>query len=62
MTLASVFSPDLVVVAALAVVLLFGASRLPKLARCISEAAKEFRRADSEPSQPPDSAVPSDRD
>lgn len=37
-----------ILVVVLAVVLLFGASRLPKLARNLGEAGREFRKAHDE--------------
>jgi TatA/E family protein of Tat protein translocase len=44
-----------IVIAVLAVVVLFGASRLPKLARNLGEAGREFRKAHDEanPDTPP---------
>ncbi len=47
-------------VVVLAVVLLFGASQLPKLARNLGEAGREFRKAHDEanPDTPPTPALP----
>lgn len=42
--LADIFGPDLVVVALIAVVVLFGGSQLPKLARSLGSASHEFRK------------------
>ena len=42
---AEIFGPDLIVViVVLAVLLLFGGSKLPKLARSIGSASSEFRK------------------
>jgi TatA/E family protein of Tat protein translocase len=48
MVLAEIFGPDAIVVIVLAIVLLFGADRLPKLMRSIGEASRELKggRAD----------------
>ena len=43
--LANIFGPDAMVVVVLAVVLLFGASRLPKVARSIGEARGELKKS-----------------
>lgn len=48
MTLANIFGPDLLIVVILAVVLLFGAGQLPKLARSMGEASKEFKKSQME--------------
>jgi sec-independent protein translocase protein TatA len=45
--LASIAGPDLMIVVAV-VVLLFGASQLPKLARSLGSASKEFRQGQRE--------------
>ncbi len=45
---ANIFGPDLLVVLVLAVVLLFGANQLPKLARSVGEASKEFKKSQQE--------------
>ena len=42
--IAEIFGPDLLIVVILVVVLLFGADRLPKLARGLGEASKELKR------------------
>ncbi len=42
--LADIFGPDLLVVALIAVVVLFGGSQLPKLARSLGSASHEFRK------------------
>jgi sec-independent protein translocase protein TatA len=48
-----------ILVVVLAVVVLFGASRLPKLARNLGEAGREFRKAHDEanPDTPPTPAI-----
>jgi sec-independent protein translocase protein TatA len=43
--IADIFGPDIVVVVLLAVVLLFGGSQLPKLARSLGSASHEFKKA-----------------
>jgi len=43
MVLAEIFGPDAIVVIVLAIVLLFGADRLPKLMRSLGEASKELK-------------------
>jgi TatA/E family protein of Tat protein translocase len=43
MVLAEIFGPDAIVVIVLAVVLLFGADRLPKLIRSLGEASRELK-------------------
>jgi sec-independent protein translocase protein TatA len=48
MMLGDIFGPDPVVVIILAVVLLFGAGQLPKLARSMGEASKEFKKSQQE--------------
>jgi sec-independent protein translocase protein TatA len=48
MTLANIFGPDLLIVVILAVVLLFGAGQLPKLAKSMGEASKEFKKTQRE--------------
>lgn len=47
-----------IVVMLVAVVLLFGASRIPKLARNLGEASKEFKRAQDEAGSTPHPTVP----
>jgi TatA/E family protein of Tat protein translocase len=44
MVLAEIFGPDALVVIVLAIVLLFGADRLPKLMRSLGEASKELKK------------------
>lgn len=46
--LAEILSPEIIVVLILAVVLLFGAPKLPKMARSFGEANKEFKKAQRE--------------
>ena len=48
MVLANIFGPDLLVVLVIAVVLLFGAGQLPKLARSVGEASREFKKSQEE--------------
>ena len=48
MTLANILGPDALIIVVLALVLLFGAGQLPKLARNIGEASKEFKKAQEE--------------
>jgi TatA/E family protein of Tat protein translocase len=48
MLLANIFGPDIIIVLVIAVVLLFGAGQLPKLARSIGEASKEFKKSQQE--------------
>jgi Sec-independent protein translocase protein TatA len=48
MLVAEIFGPDLLVVVVLAVALLVGAERLPKLARSLGEASRELRRSHDE--------------
>jgi sec-independent protein translocase protein TatA len=42
--LANILGPDAIIILVLVVVLLFGAGQLPKLARNIGEASKEFKK------------------
>ena len=44
----AVISDTGIIVLALAIVLLFGASQLPKMARNLAEAGREFRKAHAE--------------
>lgn len=46
--LANILGPDALVVLLLAVVVIFGANKLPKMARNIGEASKEFKKAQAE--------------
>lgn len=48
MVLANILGPDALIILVLALVLLFGAGQLPKLARNIGEASKEFKKAQEE--------------
>ncbi len=48
MVLAELIGPDLIIVVVLAVVLLFGVNKLPKMARNLGEANKEFKKAQRE--------------
>jgi sec-independent protein translocase protein TatA len=43
MIVAEIFGPDALIVVVLAVVLLFGADRLPRLARSLGEASRELK-------------------
>jgi sec-independent protein translocase protein TatA len=44
LVLANIFGPDVLIVLLLAVVLLFGATQLPKMARSFGEARKELKK------------------
>jgi sec-independent protein translocase protein TatA len=46
--IANIFGPDVLIVVVIAVVLLFGAGQLPKLARSVGEASKEFKKSQQE--------------
>ena len=48
MILADIFGPQGLIVLVLVLVLLFGANQLPKLARSVGEASKEFKRSQQE--------------
>jgi sec-independent protein translocase protein TatA len=48
MIVANILGPDLIIVLVIAVVLLFGAGQLPKLARSVGEASKEFKKSQQE--------------
>jgi sec-independent protein translocase protein TatA len=48
MVLAEIFSPEIILVIVLAVVLLFAGPKLPKYARSLGEANKEFKKAQRE--------------
>jgi len=45
---ANILGPDAVIIVVLVVVLIFGANKLPKLARNVGEASKEFKKAQAE--------------
>jgi sec-independent protein translocase protein TatA len=51
MILGNIFGPDVFIVVIIAVVLLFGAGQLPKLARSVGEASKELKRSQREAEQ-----------
>jgi sec-independent protein translocase protein TatA len=57
--LASIMGPDLLIVVLVAAVVLFGGSRIPKLARSLGSAQKEFKHGlqHGDPDQPGSSAV-----
>ncbi|HLY82069.1 MAG TPA: twin-arginine translocase TatA/TatE family subunit [Acidimicrobiales bacterium] len=46
--IANIFGPDVLIVVVIAAVLLFGAGQLPKLARSVGEASKEFKKSQQE--------------
>jgi sec-independent protein translocase protein TatA len=48
MVLADIFSPEIILVIILAIVLLFAGPKLPKYARSLGEANKEFKKAQRE--------------
>ena len=48
MVQAEIFSPEIIIVIILAIVLLFGAPKLPKYARSLGEANTEFKKAQRE--------------
>jgi sec-independent protein translocase protein TatA len=48
MILAEIFGPQGLIVLVLILVLLFGANQLPKLARSVGEASKEFKKSQQE--------------
>jgi sec-independent protein translocase protein TatA len=48
MMLADIFGPQGLIILVLVLVLLFGANQLPKLARSVGEASKEFKRSQQE--------------
>lgn len=56
---ADIFGPDALVVAAIAAAVLFGAQRLPELARSVGRARAEFQRGirEGEPEAPPSSST-----
>ena len=47
-TYANIFGPDLLVPLILLLVVVFGANKLPKIARSVGEAGKEFKKAQQE--------------
>jgi sec-independent protein translocase protein TatA len=51
MLLGNILGPDVLIVVVIAVVLLFGAGQLPKLARSVGEASKEFKHSQHEAEQ-----------
>jgi TatA/E family protein of Tat protein translocase len=51
MIVGNIFGPDVFIVVIIAVVLLFGAGQLPKLARSVGEASKELKRSQHEAEQ-----------
>jgi sec-independent protein translocase protein TatA len=48
MLLGNILGPDALIIVVLALVLLFGAGRLPHMARSMGEASKEFKKAQEE--------------
>lgn len=48
MVIAEIFSPEIIIVIILAIVLLVAAPKLPKYARSLGEANKEFKKAQRE--------------
>jgi TatA/E family protein of Tat protein translocase len=48
MIVANILGPDLAIVLVIALVVLFGANQLPKMARSIGEASKEFKKSQQE--------------
>ena len=55
---ANILGPDgLVVIAAVVIVLVFGSSRLPKLARGLGSTSREFRKGVEEGDQSDDASV-----
>jgi sec-independent protein translocase protein TatA len=48
MIVGNIASPEVLIILVIAVALLFGANRLPKLARSVGEASKEFKRSQQE--------------
>lgn len=54
-TIAAIEGPDLLIVFAI-ILLLFGGTKLPQLARSLGEAKREFENADSEPRLQDDAA------
>ena len=58
--LAEIFGPDLIIVIIVAAVVIFGGSRIPKLARSLGSAQSEFKKglAEGQASSGDKSAVP----
>jgi sec-independent protein translocase protein TatA len=52
-------APELIIIL-IVVLLLFGSTRLPKLARSLGEASKEFKKGQDEGSKPDGEAKPSE--
>jgi sec-independent protein translocase protein TatA len=48
LVLANIFGPDVLIVLLLAVVLLFGATQLPKMVRSFGEARKELKKSQAD--------------
>jgi sec-independent protein translocase protein TatA len=61
--LGSVFGPDgLIIIAVVIIVLLFGGSKLPKLARGLGSASHEFRKGLAEGDKSPDGTTDAPKD
>ena len=61
--LANVLGPDsLIVIVVVVLVLLFGGSRLPKLARGLGSASHEFRKGIEEGNKADSDSAPSEKD
>ena len=54
--LAEIFGPDLIIVVVVVAIVLFGGSRIPKLARSLGSAQSEFKKGLSEGGKSKDSA------
>lgn len=54
--LAEIFGPDLIIVIVVVAIVLFGGSRIPKLARSLGSAQSEFKKGLSEGGKSKDSA------
>jgi sec-independent protein translocase protein TatA len=48
MLIADIFSPEIVIVVAVVVLLLFGGTKLPELARGLGNAKREFEKASTD--------------